>query len=65
MNKLEKVGDGAIDDYVTLLTDLDLALAGEPPREAEGDGPAVTASRHEWRRRRRPRRRRHPGGRQR
>ena len=32
-SKLEKVGDGAIDDYITLLTDLDLAGLPANPRE--------------------------------
>ena len=33
--ELEKVGDAAIDDYVTLLTDLDLASLPENPREKQ------------------------------
>ena len=46
-SKLEKVGDGAIDDYVTLLTDLDLASLPENPREKQkAMALAVTASRH-------------------
>ena len=44
--KLEKVGDGAIDDYVTLLIDLDLASLPENPREKQKMALAVTASRH-------------------
>ena len=46
-SKLEKVGDAAIDDYVTLLTDLDLASLPENPREKQkAMALAVTASRH-------------------
>ena len=46
-SKLEKVGDGAIDDYVTLLTNLDLASLPENPREKQkAMALAVTASRH-------------------
>jgi len=46
-SKLEKVGDGAINDYVTLLTDLDLAALPENPREKQkAMALAVTASRH-------------------
>ncbi|MFM1901327.1 MAG: hypothetical protein RLZZ216_1903 [Cyanobacteriota bacterium] len=44
---LEKVGDGAIDDYVTLLTDLDLNALPDNPREKQkAMALAVTASRH-------------------
>ena len=46
-SKLEKVGDGAINDYVTLLTDLDLSAFPENPREKQkAMALAVTASRH-------------------
>ena len=46
-SKLEKVGDAAINDYVTLLTDLDLATLPENPREKQkAMALAVTASRH-------------------
>lgn len=46
-SKLEKVGDGAINDYVTLLTDLDLETLPENPREKQkAMALAVTASRH-------------------
>ena len=46
-SKLEKVGDGAIDDYITLLTDLDLAGLPANPRERQKVmALAVTASRH-------------------
>ena len=46
-SKLEKVGDGAIDDYITLLTDLDLAGLPANPRERQkAMALAVTASRH-------------------
>ena len=46
-SKLEKVGDGAINDYVTLLTDLDLETLPENPREKQKVmALAVTASRH-------------------
>ena len=45
-SKLEKVGDAAIDDYVTLLTDLDPETLPDNPREAEGDGAGGTANRH-------------------
>ncbi|NDD45237.1 MAG: tyrosine--tRNA ligase [Synechococcaceae bacterium WB9_4xB_025] len=46
-SKLEKVGDGAIDDYVTLLTDLDLNALPDNPREKQkAMALAVTASRH-------------------
>ena len=46
-SNLEKVGDAAIDDYVTLLTDLDLASLPENPREKQkAMALAVTASRH-------------------
>ena len=46
-SKLEKVGDAAISDYVTLLTDLDLETLPENPREKQkAMALAVTASRH-------------------
>ena len=46
-SKLEKVGDGAIDDYITLLTDLDLAGLPANPRERQkAMALAVTAGRH-------------------
>ena len=46
-SKLEKVGDGAINDYVTLLTDLDLETLPENPREKQKVmALVVTASRH-------------------
>ena len=46
-SKLEKVGDAAINDYVTLLTDLDLETLPENPREKQkAMALAVTASRH-------------------
>ena len=46
-SKLEKVGDGAIDDYVTLLTELDPEALPENPRETQkAMALAVTASRH-------------------
>lgn len=46
-SKLEKVGDGAIDDYITLLTDLDLASLPSNPRERQkAMAMAVTAGRH-------------------
>ncbi|TCD56221.1 tyrosine--tRNA ligase [Synechococcus sp. BS55D] len=46
-SKLEKVGDGAINDYVTLLTDLDLNALPDNPREKQkAMALAVTASRH-------------------
>jgi tyrosyl-tRNA synthetase len=46
-SKLEKVGDGAIDDYVTLLTELDPEALPENPREKQkAMALAVTASRH-------------------
>ena len=46
-SKLEKVGDAAIDDYITLLTDLDLAGLPANPRERQkAMALAVTASRH-------------------
>ena len=46
-SKLEKVGDAAINDYVTLLTDLDLATLPQNPREKQkAMALAVTASRH-------------------
>ena len=46
-SKLEKVGDAAIDDYITLLSDLDLALLPQNPRDKQkAMALAVTASRH-------------------
>ena len=46
-SKLEKVGDAAIHDYVTLLTDLDLETLPENPRERQKVmALAVTASRY-------------------
>ncbi len=46
-SKLEKVGDGAISDYVTLLTDLELESLPENPREKQkAMALAVTASRY-------------------
>jgi tyrosyl-tRNA synthetase len=46
-SKLEKVGDGAIDDYITLLTNLDLASLPSNPRERQkAMAMAVTAGRH-------------------
>ena len=46
-SKLEKVGDAAINDYLMLLTDLDLATLPENPREKQkAMALAVTASRH-------------------
>ncbi|MEB3176010.1 MAG: tyrosine--tRNA ligase [Synechococcus sp.] len=46
-SKLEKVGDGAINDYVTLLTDLELeALPANPREKQKAMALAVTASRH-------------------
>jgi tyrosyl-tRNA synthetase len=46
-SKLEKVPDGVVDDYLTLLTDLDLATLPENPRERQkAMALAVTASRH-------------------
>ena len=46
-SKLEKVGDAAIDDYITLLTDLELAGLPENPRDKQkAMALAVTASPH-------------------
>ena len=46
-SKLEKVPDAVVDDYLTLLTDLDLAELPEHPRERQkAMALAVTASRH-------------------
>ncbi len=46
-SKLEKVPDGAVRDYLTLLTDLDLAGLPEAPRlRQKAMALAVTASRH-------------------
>ncbi|MFL2489039.1 MAG: tyrosine--tRNA ligase [Parasynechococcus sp.] len=46
-SKLEKVGDAAINDYVTLLTDLNVEVLPENPREKQkAMALAVTATRH-------------------
>jgi tyrosyl-tRNA synthetase len=46
-SKLEKVGDTAINDYVTLLTDLNVEALPENPREKQkAMALAVTATRH-------------------
>ncbi|MDA7433907.1 tyrosine--tRNA ligase [Synechococcus sp. AH-601-P18] len=46
-SKLEKVGDAAINDYVTLLTDLHVEALPENPREKQkAMALAVTATRH-------------------
>ena len=46
-SKLEKVGDSAIDDYITLLTDMDLASLPDNPRQRQkAMALAVTAGRH-------------------
>jgi tyrosyl-tRNA synthetase len=46
-SKLEKVPDGAVNDYLTLLTDLDLAALPENPRERQqAMALAITAARH-------------------
>ena len=46
-SKLEKVGDAAIDDYITLLTDMDLASLPDNPRQRQkAMALAVTAGRH-------------------
>jgi tyrosyl-tRNA synthetase len=46
-SKLEKVPDAVVDDYLTLLTDLDLAALPANPRERQkAMALAVTASRH-------------------
>jgi tyrosyl-tRNA synthetase len=46
-SKLEKVPDGVVNDYLTLLTDLDLATLPENPRERQkAMALAVTASLH-------------------
>jgi tyrosyl-tRNA synthetase len=46
-SKLEKVPDSVVDQYVTLLTDLDPAALPENPRERQkGMALAVTAERH-------------------
>ncbi len=46
-SKLEKVPDGVVNDYLTLLTDLDLAALPDHPRERQrAMALAVTASRH-------------------
>jgi tyrosyl-tRNA synthetase len=47
-SKLEKVPDAAVEEYLTLLTDLDLAALPEHPRQRQkAMALAVTASRHE------------------
>ena len=46
-SKLEKVPDGAVNDYLTLLTDLDLAELPENPRQRQqAMALAITAARH-------------------
>jgi tyrosyl-tRNA synthetase len=46
-SKLEKVPDGVVNDYLTLLTDLDLATLPESPRERQkAMALAITAGRH-------------------
>ncbi len=46
-SKLEKVGDAAINDYLTLLTDLNVEALPENPREKQKEmALAVTATRH-------------------
>jgi tyrosyl-tRNA synthetase len=46
-SKLEKVPDAVVNDYLTLLTDLDLAALPASPRERQqAMALAVTASRH-------------------
>ena len=46
-SKLEKVPDGAVNDYLTLLTDLDLAALPENPRQRQqAMALAITAARH-------------------
>jgi tyrosyl-tRNA synthetase len=46
-SKLEKVPDRAVEDYLTLLTDLDLtALPADPRQRQQAMALAVTASRH-------------------
>jgi tyrosyl-tRNA synthetase len=46
-SKLEKVPDGSVNDYLTLLTDLDLAALPEHPRERQqAMALAITAARH-------------------
>lgn len=46
-SKLEKVPDGVVDDYLTLLTDLDLGQLPENPRERQkAMALAITASLH-------------------
>ena len=46
-SKLEKVPDAAVEEYLTLLTDLDLAALTENPRQRQkAMALAVTASRH-------------------
>jgi tyrosyl-tRNA synthetase len=46
-SKLEKVPDAVVNDYLTLLTDLDLAALPENPRERQkAMALAITAARH-------------------
>ena len=46
-SKLEKVPDGAVNDYLTLLTDLDLAALPQNPRQCQqAMALAITAARH-------------------
>jgi tyrosyl-tRNA synthetase len=46
-SKLEKVPDGVVNDYLTLLTDLDLAALPENPRERQkAMALSITAARH-------------------
>ena len=46
-SKLEKVPDGTVNDYLTLLTDLDLAALPENPRQRQqAMALAITAARH-------------------
>lgn len=46
-SKLEKLPDGVVDDYLTLLTDLDLAVLPPNPRERQkAMALAITAARH-------------------
>jgi len=46
-SKLEKVPDGSVNDYLNLLTDLDLAALPEHPRERQqAMALAITAARH-------------------
>jgi len=46
-SKLEKVPDGVVNEYLTLLTDLDLAVLAENPRQRQkAMALAITAARH-------------------